>query len=491
MNLATHLRRNALRDPGGAALGLGTRIVSDWATMARDVAALAGGFLSLGLTPGDRVAIVSANSPDYARALYAVWHAGLAAVPVNAKLHAKEIAYCIAHSETSLVLFSADMAAAVGDAVGQVHSVEIGGGEWRRLAACDPIDIAPTGADDLAWLFYTSGTTGRPKGAMLSHRNLLAMATSYFIDIDSPAPGVIVHAAPMSHGSGLYMLPMMAIGNAQVVPESGHFEPAELGTLFAHWPATTMFAAPTMIKRLVAHPSSADPGRLRTIVYGGAPMYVADLKAAIGRYGFRFAQLYGQGETPMTITGMTRATMEAAYRAGDDAVLGSAGTPQSVVEVRLGDDGEVLVRGDSVMKGYWRDPAASARALAGGWLHTGDIGSFDAGGFLTLKDRSKDVIISGGSNIYPREVEEALQTHPRVAEVSVIGVPDAEWGESVVAFVVARDGGLDAKELDALCLSSIARFKRPKEYRFVEALPKNAYGKILKTELRARMATEK
>ncbi len=245
MNLATHLRRNALRDPGGAALGLGTRIVSDWGTMARDVAALAGGFLSLGLTPGDRVAIVSANSPDYARALYAVWHAGLAAVPVNAKLHAKEIAYCIAHSETSLVLFSADMAAAVGDAVGQVHSVEIGGGEWRRLAACDPIDIAPTGADDLAWLFYTSGTTGRPKGAMHRHRNLLAMATSYFIDIDSPAPGVIVHAAPMSHGSGLYMLPMMAIGNAQVVPESGHFEPAELGTLFAHWPATTMFERPS------------------------------------------------------------------------------------------------------------------------------------------------------------------------------------------------------------------------------------------------------
>jgi long-chain acyl-CoA synthetase len=219
-------------------------------------------------------------------------------------------------------------------------------------------------------------------------------------------------------------------------------------------------------------------------------MYVADLKAAISAYGFRFAQLYGQGESPMCITGMTRATMEAAYRAGDDAVLGSAGTPQSVVEVRLADDGEVLVRGDSVMKGYWRDPAASARTLADGWLHTGDIGDFDARGFLTLKDRSKDVIISGGSNIYPREVEETLQTHPRVAEVSVIGVPDAEWGESVVAFVVARDGALAAAELDALCLSSIARFKRPKAYRFVEALPKNAYGKILKTELRARMAKE-
>jgi long-chain acyl-CoA synthetase len=491
MNLAAHLRRNALRDPGGPALGHGLRVVADWARMARDVAALAGGLLALGLKRGDRVAVVAANSPDYACALYGIWHAGLAAVPVNAKLHAKEIAYCFAHSEASLVLYSSDMAQAVGEASAAIRAVEIGGAEWRRLLAAESVDIAQTEPDDLAWLFYTSGTTGRPKGAMLSHRNLLAMATSYFIDIDPPAPGVLVHAAPMSHGSGLYMLPMLAIGNAQVIPESGHFEPAELAQLFAYWPASTMFAAPTMIKRLVANPSSADPGNLRTIVYGGAPMYVADLRAAIAAYGFRFAQLYGQGESPMCITGMTRATMAAAHRAGDDAVLGSAGMPQSVVEVRLGDDGEVLVRGDSVMKGYWRDPAASARTLAGGWLHTGDIGAFDARGFLTLKDRSKDVIISGGANIYPREVEETLQAHPRVAEVSVIGVPDAEWGESVVAFVVAREGVLAAAELDALCLSSIARFKRPKEYRFVEALPKNAYGKILKTELRARMAKEK
>ncbi len=491
MNLAAHLQRNALRDPFGPALGHGLRVVADWAGMARDVAALAGGLLALGLTRGDRVAIVAANSPDYARALYAIWHAGLAAVPINAKLHAREIAYCFAHSEASLILHSSDLAQAVGEAAAAIRAVEIGGTEWRRLLAADAVGIAPTEPDDLAWLFYTSGTTGRPKGAMLSHRNLLAMATSYFIDIDPPAPGIIVHAAPMSHGSGLYMLPMLAIGNAQVIPESGHFEPTELARLFAHWPAATMFAAPTMIKRLVANPPSADPGNLRTIVYGGAPMYVADLKAAISAYGFRFAQLYGQGESPMCITGMTRATMEAAHRAGDDAVLGSAGTPQSVVEVRLGDDGEVLVRGDSVMKGYWRDPAASARTLADGWLHTGDIGAFDTRGFLTLKDRSKDVIISGGSNIYPREVEETLQAHPGVAEVSVIGVPDAEWGESVVAFVVARDGTLASADLDSLCLSRIARFKRPKEYRFVEALPKNAYGKILKTELRARMAKEK
>jgi long-chain acyl-CoA synthetase len=491
VNLAQHLRRNALRIPNAPALGNGEATVADWSGFARDAARIAGGLRAAGLVPGDRVAVAAANSPDYARALYAIWHAGLAAVPVNAKLHPRELAYCFEHSGAALVFHSPDMTGALGAAAPAARAVEFGGAEWRGLLAAEPVGIAETAPDDLAWLFYTSGTTGRPKGAMLTHRNLLAMATSYFIDIDPPSPGgAILHAAPMSHGSGLYMLPMVATGNTQVVPESGHFDPAEIAVLLRRWPDVTMFAAPTMVKRLVTNPASADPANLRVIVYGGAPMYVADLEAAIARYGYRFAQLYGQGESPMCITGMTRATLEAAHRAGDAAVLGSAGIAQSVVTVRTAADGEILVRGDSVMKGYWRDAGASAKALEGGWLHTGDVGEIDPRGFLTLKDRSKDLIISGGSNIYPREVEEVLQAHPRVAEVSVIGVPDPEWGEAVVAFVVARDAAPDVAELDALCLQHIARFKRPKAYRFVDALPKNAYGKILKTELRARAAAE-
>jgi long-chain acyl-CoA synthetase len=241
-----------------------------------------------------------------------------------------------------------------------------------------------------------------------------------------------------------------------------------------------------MVKRLVTQEDARDPGNLRTIVWGGAPMYVADLELAIERYGYRFAQLYGQGESPMCISGLTRAAIAAAHKAGDTALLASAGSAQSVVEIRIADDGEICVRGQSVMKGYWRDPAATARALRDGWLHTGDVGEIDARGVLTLKDRAKDLIISGGANIYPREVEEVLQTHPAVAEVSVVGAPDAEWGERVVAYVVLREGASAAHdELDALCLSQIARFKRPKRYRFVAALPKNAYGKVLKSELRA------
>jgi long-chain acyl-CoA synthetase len=489
MNLAAHLARNAARDSSGPALGLGTSVVSDWAAMARDVSRLAGGLRALGLEPGARVAIAAGNSPDYARALYAIWWAGLAAVPVNVKLHPKELAYCLAHSDASLILHSADLASNVGATGTGLRAVEFGGAAWRKLHG-EEIGIADTSPGDLAWLFYTSGTTGRPKGAMLTHRNLLAMATSYFIDVDPPqAGGSIAHAAPMSHGSGIYAIPALAIGAAQVIPESGGFDPAELFELWRRWNHVTMFAAPTMVKRLTEAKGAA-PGNLRAVVFGGAPMYVADLKAAIGVFGYRFAQLYGQGESPMCITGMTRAAIEAAHKAGDETILGSVGTAQSVVRVRCADDGEVLVRGDSVMKGYWRDEAATAKALRAGWLHTGDVGAFDARGYLTLKDRSKDLIISGGSNIYPREVEEVLQRHPGIAEVSVIGAPDPEWGENVVAFVAARAGAsVDAGALDALCLENIARFKRPKRYVFVDALPKSAYGKILKTELR-KMLTE-
>lgn len=224
-------------------------------------------------------------------------------------------------------------------------------------------------------------------------------------------------------------------------------------------------------------------------------MYVADAVDALDAFGPRLAQIYGQGETPMTISTLGRE--EIADRGHPDwhARLGSVGRPFGAVEVIVADGedrplppgeiGEILVRGPTVMAGYWNDEAASARTLAGGWLHTGDLGAFDAAGFLTLKDRSKDVIITGGTNVYPREVEEVLLTHPAVREVSVIGRADPEWGETIVAYVV---GAAAPDELDALCLAHIARFKRPKDYVFTDALPKNNYGKVVKTELRARDA---
>jgi long-chain acyl-CoA synthetase len=327
---------------------------------------------------------------------------------------------------------------------------------------------------------------------MLTHRVLAAASFAYASEVNPIAPGSpLLHAAPMSHGSGLYMMAHVARLGVNVVPESSSFEADEVMSLIDAWPGSSMFAAPTMVKRLVECPALCNPAHIRTIIWGGAPMYAADARAAIERFGPRFAQIYGQGESPMTITTLSKQEIADRDHPRWAERLGSAGRPFGCLEVMIadGDDralptdeaGEILCRGDVVMPGYWNNPNASAATLRGGWLHTGDVGAFDAEGYLTLKDRSKDVIISGGSNIYPREVEEILLEHASVREVSVIGRPDPEWGEVVVAYVV---GDADRAELDSLCLNGIARFKRPKDYVFVSALPKNNYGKILKTELR-------
>jgi long-chain acyl-CoA synthetase len=250
-----------------------------------------------------------------------------------------------------------------------------------------------------------------------------------------------------------------------------------------------------MVRRLLDHPGDPSTGNLKTILYGGGPMYLEDLLRGIRRLGPKFAQLYGQGESPMTITALSLSVIADSNHPRWRERVSSVGVAQSAVEVRTVDDsgtslpcgqiGEVVVRGTTVMSGYWNNPAASAETLRGGWLHTGDLGSFDEEGFLTLKDRSKDLIISGGSNIYPREVEEVLLQHPDIVEASVIGRPDRDWGESVVAYVVARESVLlDTAAIDSFCAQRIARFKRPRHYRIVGTLPKNSYGKVLKKALR-------
>jgi long-chain acyl-CoA synthetase len=491
MNLAIWLRRAADSHGDLPSIGVGARVVRTFAESAERAARLAGGLRDgLGLSTGDRVAIFAKNGPDYAETLYAIWWAGLAAVPINNKLHESEVAYILEHSEARAVFVSKDLVdtAAAGLPSG-VHLIEFETQAHDRLLAGNARDLQDAEDDDLAWLFYTSGTTGRPKGAMLTHRNLAAMTWGYFAAIDRLEPGgAILHAAPMSHGSGIYILPHLARACCQVTPESGGFDPAEIFETIGHWPGTSMFAAPTMVNRLSRHDGPKDLANLRAIVYGGGPMYVDDARRALDALGPRLVQIYGQGESPMTISCLERQAIADTTQPNYLARLGSAGTAFPNVEIRIVDEddqdtdiGEILCRGDSVMKGYWRDADATARTLRGGWLHTGDIGRIDADGYLTLMDRSKDMVISGGSNIYPREIEEILLEHPGVQEVSVIGRRDPEWGEIVVAYVV---GEADAAALDALCLERTARFKRPKEYVFVDALPKNNYGKILKTELR-------
>jgi long-chain acyl-CoA synthetase len=327
---------------------------------------------------------------------------------------------------------------------------------------------------------------------------MMAQTLAYFAEIEPVGPhDCVLHAAPMSHGSGCYGLPYVAMGAKTIVPESAGFEPEEIADLVAIHGNVSFFAAPTMISRLINNQGfvGADHTGLRTIIYGGAPMHFETLLRGLDLLGPKFAQIYGQGEVPMTITALSKALHADRARPRWREIMGSVGLPRSNVEVCVTDEddrdigtgeiGEVLVRGEVVMTGYWRNPQASAETLRGGWLHTGDMGAFDDEGFLTLKDRSKDLIISGGSNIYPREVEEVLLRHPGVFEVSVIGRPHTDWGEEVVACVVPRpQQKISAAELDTLCLSAIARFKRPRDYVFLEALPKNNYGKVLKTELR-------
>ena len=495
MNLALWLERAGQRDPRRPALGLGQSVLRDYAEMAGRVARLAGSLQRLGLEPGDRVAIIARNCPDYVEALYAIWHAGLVAVPANAKLHGAELGFILEQSGARVCLVSDGLDGEIAPYIpaSLERMIVVGSATFEKLFAAEPIAVVPREPNDLAWLFYTSGTTGRPKGAMLTHKVLAAASLAYATEVDRTVPGdPLLHAAPMSHGSGLYIMAHVMNRGVNVVPESSGFEPEEIFRLWRAWPRSSMFAAPTMVKRLVDCLAECPSDHIRTIIYGGAPMYVEDALKALDRFGPRLAQIYGQGESPMTITVLSNADIADRAHPRWRERLASVGRPFRSLEVMVADDedrplpagetGEILCRGDTVMAGYWRNPEASAATLRGGFLHTGDIGTFDGDGYLTLKDRSKDLVISGGSNIYPREVEEVLLRHPRVQEVSVIGRPDREWGEVVVAYVV---GDAPAAELDALCLAAIARFKRPKDYVFVAALPRNNYGKVLKTELRA------
>jgi long-chain acyl-CoA synthetase len=510
MNVATWVQRHGRRRRDAPALADGERVHATWAEFATRTAAVAAGLRgTLALSPGDRVAVVMRNRPEYLEALYAIWHAGLVAVPVNARLHRDEIAYILDHSGAAVVVVDDEHADDVEPLVDELDALRAAvlapGPRWERLLSSSPVPLADRAPTDPAWLFYTSGTTGQPKGATLTHRNLLMASLSYFADIDQVLPtDGILHAAPLSHGSGLYGLPHVARGAVSVVPPSGGVDGGEFATLLARWPGMSLFAAPTMVKRLAGDPAvaGADLTGLKTIIYGGAPMYLADLEHALDVFGPRLAQIYGQGETPMTITALSAADHADRHHPRWLERVQSVGFPRTDVEVRVVDDedrplpageiGEVVVRGDVVMSGYWQQPDATAETLRGGWLHTGDLGSFDADGYLTLRDRSKDLIISGGMNIYPREVEEALLRHPGVRAAAVVGRPDPEWGEAVVAFVVATDGDTPppAAELDRTCLDRIARYKRPKDYRFVAALPTNNYGKVLKRELRDRLRAE-
>ena len=506
MNLAGLLSRTALTYPDYAAVSIGQKTLLTYKQLKENAARLGRGLQNiLELNPGDRVALIMKNSPEVIEIIFGAWQAGLCVVPINSKLHPREFGFILENSGARACFFTKELSEAVKDARTDTefleHAIETGSNDYLALknsVGIPPKEVTPT---DLAWLFYTSGTTGRPKGAMLSHRNLYSMTMNYLADVDYIEPGdSLIHAAPMSHGSGLYAIPHIARAANNVIPKSGGFDVAETLELIEYWPNSSFFFAPTMVTRLINAPNiqTANLEQLKTIVYGGAPMYLNDTLKALDVLGPKLVQIYGQGESPMTITGLPKRLINDTMHPNYHSRLASVGIARTDVDVRVvdkqgtavptGEVGEIIVRGDVVMSGYWQNREATKTSIRDGWLWTGDIGALDEEGFLTLKDRSKDLIISGGTNIYPREIEEVLLKHPSIYEVAVVGKPHDDWGETVTAFVCLHEGeNATSDELDQLCLDNIARFKRPKEYLFVEHLPKNNYGKILKTELREQL----
>ncbi|MEM1315391.1 MAG: AMP-binding protein [Pseudomonadota bacterium] len=503
MNIAEWLDRTARLTPERPALFTGDRLDADYGSFAAKAASVAGALRSRGIGKGDRVAIFMANRTEYLIACHGVWWAGAAGVLINAKLHPAEAAWIAGNAEAALALISDDPGAGLAEQAPDLPLISVDGPAWEAMTSHAPMPRPePMAGEELAWLFYTSGTTGRPKGVQLTHGCLVSASLHFGADLDQPsAEDCALYAAPISHGSGFLMFLHARAGARHCVPPSGGFDAGEILELAPKLGGVSMFAAPTMVKRLVeaVRASGSAAEGLRKIVYGGGPMYVSDIVEAVEAMGPRFVQLYGQGEAPMCITAMSAAQVADRATEGWRERLASVGRAQAGVEIKIGDDdgaelprgetGEIMVRAPFVMAGYWENPEATAKALQDGWLRTGDVGRMDEDGFLWLTDRSKDMVITGGSNVYPREVEEVVLEHPDVREVSVVGRPHPEWGEELVAFVALAPGAaFEPGALDAHCLERIARFKRPKAWFEIEDLPKNAYGKVLKTDLRARLA---
>ncbi|QIS11983.1 class I adenylate-forming enzyme family protein [Nocardia arthritidis] len=496
MNIAVLLHNSATRTPEAAAICHGGDVVYSYAELAATARGI-GRYLAEAhhLGPGDRVALAMSNTPHYLAVLFGAWWSGLVVVPMNPRLHPREFEQLIADSGAELCVTTRDIAPPERVTCVDIDQLCADAAEYGD--GQPPASVAP---GDPAWLFYTSGTTGKSKGAILTHRNLVAATLSALADLGDASEAALLHLTPMSHAGGLFGIVTVARGRPNVLPRDGIVDAVTLSEALTAFGPATFFAVPTILRRLLDPDLLADEliPRIRRIFYGGAPTYADDLRRVVERFGpQRLWQAFGQGESPCTITHLTPEEHRDIPPGGELMPVGRARTGVQVEIVDAsgaflspGEVGEVVVRGDTVMAGYWRNPEATAAALRDGWLHTGDLGLFDAAGRLTLVDRAKDLIISGGSNIYPRELEEALLTHPAVAEVAVVGRPDPEWGELPVAFIVAA-AEVTAAQLDSFCLARVARYKRPRDYHFVTGLPRNGYGKVLKTELRARISTQK
>jgi len=510
MALTQGLHRALQRHPGKTALrhlAEGASHHCDFRTLVDRVARHAAALQARGVVAGDRVALLAPNDDALVVQLFACWWLGAVACPLNTRWTVAELRHAWADAEPRLLVVDPTLATLAADTLGPAAALQLLGSDGlaAEAAGCAPIADSHTGGDALAALLYTGGTTGRSKGVMLSHANLWTASVTRAAELNNPPDGLSLLVAPLFHVAGLGRLVGQSICGGGCVTMA-QFRPDRVLDAIERHRITDTILVPTMLQALLDLPGF-DPARVQSlnrIAFGAAPMPPDLLDRALATWPqAEFFQAYGMTETAGAVCINLPDNHRGAGR--DSGRWRSVGRAGFGVEMRIVDDaglevprgsvGEIVVRGPAVTRGYWRLPAATAEALRGGWLHTGDGGRMDDEGYVFIADRLKDMVISGGENVYPAEVEAALRQHAGVADAAVIGVPDARWGEAVTAVVVPRDPALLqqpaaaaalADALTAACRGHLAGFKCPRRIEFVDALPLSAAGKVLKTTLRQR-----
>ncbi|MFG1346653.1 acyl-CoA synthetase [Xanthobacter autotrophicus DSM 431] len=511
MNLSHFLRQAARRLPEHIAFVEGARTLT-WAQMDARVDAMAAELVARGIAKGDRILVQSKNCLEMFESMFATFRIGAVWVPTNFRQTPSEVAYLASASGATAMIchrdFPEHVVAARAEAPAISTVIAIGaadfGPDYDALVAArlgEKVRVADVEHDDPCWFFFTSGTTGRPKAAVLTHGQMAFVITNHLCDLmpgTTEADAALV-VAPLSHGAGVHQLVQVARGVKTVLLPSERFDAAEAWQLIETWRVTNMFTVPTITKLLTEHPSvdQFDHSSLRYVIYAGAPMYREDQKFALKKLGKVLVQYFGLGEVTGNITVLPPRLHEA--EDGPNVRIGTCGFERTGIEVQIQNDageevqpfetGEICVCGPAVFAGYYDNPEANAKSFRDGWFRTGDLGHMDNEGFVYITGRASDMYISGGSNVYPREVEEKVLTHPAVAEVAILGVPDAMWGEVGVAVCVLREGAsLTEEELVAFLDGKVARYKLPRRVHFWEALPRSAYGKITKKMVREALS---
>ena len=494
------MAQRALRSPQRRALTFEGQTWT-YAQLQRNIDVLASMLREHGVARGDRVGFLGLNQPAFFETMFAAARLGAVFVPLNFRLSAPELRYIIDDAQMHTLVVDAGHRPVIDAVRNELTGVQMWSADdpaegWPSIAAAQVaaplVHGEAVGEDDVALIMYTSGTTGRPKGAMLTHGNLWWNSTNSLLTVDILEDDVSLVAAPLFHIGGLNVTTLVTWQKGGHIVLHRGFDPQRFLQAIVTHRVTSTFAVPAMLLFVSQHPDFAttDLSSVRLVICGGAPV-PEPLMRLYDQRGIPINQGYGLTETSPMVTFLTSEW--------GLSKIGSAGRTPPFTELRVVDDagatvsipgqrGEVLARGPNVMKGYWRQPEATAAAIdRDGWFHTGDIGYLDEDGFLFIADRLKDMVISGGENVYPAEVESALYAHPAIAEIAVIGLPDAQWGEAVVAVVALKPGAtLDLEELRHYAQDRMARYKLPRRLETVPALPRNPAGKVLKYELRGR-----